>query len=43
MALGQISLITTFVKAYWESFVESNLLGNAIVLPEEEKKLELIK
>lgn len=30
-------------QAYWESFVELNLLGNAIVLLEEEKKSELIK
>ena len=43
MALGQISLITTFAKAHWESFMELNLFGNAIVLPKEEKKIRAYK
>jgi len=43
VALDQISLITTFAKAHWESFMELNLFGNAFVLPKEEKKSELIK
>ena len=43
MALDQISLITTFAKAHWESFMELNLFGNAIVLPKEEKKIRAYK
>ena len=30
-------------QAYWESFVELNLLGSAIVLLEEEKKIRAYK
>lgn len=43
VALGQISLFTTFAKACWGSFVEVNAFGSAVVLLEEKKKFGAYK